>query len=960
MRRALPAILLFLSLLQLDLYAQYYPFRNYSIQDGLSESVVNAIIQDSDGYIWMGTGFGLNRFDGNSFVNYFEEGGLSSGKIWSLYESSDGKIWVGTDRGVNYVSDDSIFTDPALVSLNNSSILSIFEDESGHMWFGTDGDGVWHYTQGNLMEQYSISQGFKSNEVRAIVQEPNTNAIWFATRGGLTRLLNGNLRTFTTADGLPENRIRDLVFDDRGFLWIATRNGLSMFTGDGFITYGTEQGLVDVKIQTLSLDPDGNIWVGTEEGIAQFKGGSFTNYTTENGLANKIINTSITDREGNLWFGTYGGGASQFLGDYFENFDSESGLSNNLVTSITEDEDGKLWIATYGGGLMTLSDRGRFEYFSIEQGLLDDRVYHLSTDSQGRMWIGMRDGLGYMKNGRFKNFSDEEFPFRKVRDVMEGADGNYWISTYDSGLVHMHDQGFHLYDVDNGLPSNTVVGTVQGDDGALWVATYGGVARIEGDEIQTYTIAEGLPNNGVMTIIKDDAGTIWVSTFGGVAWFDGVRFVDITPEDGLPSRVCYFIKQDSNGIFWIGTSEGIAQLDVRKFYSSNINEREQAIQIITQEQGLVSNETNLGAVYEDHQGHLWFGTVEGVSHFRPDSYRGNQVSPLVHILELTASGREYVTYGLVLPHNSNFLEISFTGINLTAPNQVEYEYLMSGIDPDWQRTTDRIARYPSMPPGDYYFRVRARNSNGIWSERTAVIHFNILPPFWLSWWFLSLIVLSVAGIIYLFYRNYQYMQMVDIERMRVRIASDLHDDVGASLTEIALQSDFLQASSLDSEFKNSLSQIGKQCRRIVTALDDIVWSIDARNDTLGDLTDRMQDYILNVLEPRNFNVSYDFEELKMENKLPVPVKENLYLIFKEAVNNIAKYSNGNVVKVKMYSNNDDYEFLIYDNGNSGKGLKKTGHGLRNMEMRAQRIGGKFDFNDEDGFTIMLSGKLNMN
>jgi signal transduction histidine kinase len=230
----------------------------------------------------------------------------------------------------------------------------------------------------------------------------------------------------------------------------------------------------------------------------------------------------------------------------------------------------------------------------------------------------------------------------------------------------------------------------------------------------------------------------------------------------------------------------------------------------------------------------------------------------------------------------------------------------------------------------------------------------------MTWWFIALVVVMIAGIIYLFYRNYKIMKMVDIERMRVRIASDLHDDVGASLTEIALQSDFLQATNIDSEAKQSLTQIGKQCRHVVTSLDDIVWSIDARNDTLGDLTDRMQDYIINVLEPKNFKVSYDFDDLKMENKLPVSVKENLYLIFKEAVNNIAKYSNGDEVKVSMTSGNGSYYFEVYDNGTTGKGLKKTGHGLRNMEMRAQRIGGNFHFKDENGFTISLEGKLNVN
>ena len=165
---------------------------------------------------------------------------------------------------------------------------------------------------------------------------------------------------------------------------------------------------------------------------------------------------------------------------------------------------------------------------------------------------------------------------------------------------------------------------------------------------------------------------------------------------------------------------------------------------------------------------------------------------------------------------------------------------------------------------------------------------------------------------------------------------------------------------MDSEFKKSLMHIGQQCRKIVTALDDIVWSIDARNDTLGDLTDRMQDYILNVLEPLNFDVNYNFEQLKMENHIPVPVKENLYLIFKEAVNNISKYSKGNKVQITMYSDNSNFKFTIHDNGVSHNSLKKTGHGLRNMQMRAQKMHGRVDISNQDGFKITLTGKLTMN
>lgn len=691
-----------------SLFAQTYPFRTYSIEEGLSESVVHDIIQDSDGYMWMATGFGLNKFDGLEFKYFYEEDGLLSSQTETVFEASDGKIWVGTLNGAQYIVDDSVYSDPNLKSLDEQTVINIYEDSEGGMWFATESNGVWHY-------------------------------------------INNRIEIYTTNNGLAGNQVRD----------------------------------------------------------------------------------------------------------------------------ITET-------------------------------------------------------------------------------------GDYWISTYDDGLIRWNERGYTQYTTEHGLPDNTVLASVESEDGSVWIATYGGVARMNGNSIEIYGVNEGVPNIGVMDILIDTNGTIWISTFNGIAWFDGVQFVDITFEDGLPGRVGYFIEQDSNGIFWIGTNNGIARLDINKYYSSEASVRDEAIQILQSEQGLIANEANLGAVYEDSDQHLWFGTVDGISKFYPEEYRGNQIPPRVKITDFRASGRSYLRENQMLEYDRDFIQIDFSAINFTAPNLVTYRYRMSNIDPEWQYTAERTARYPSLPSGAYTFEVQAQNSSGVWSYNTANIQFTLKPPFWFTWWFISIIIGAIAGIIYLFYRNYQFMKMVDIERMRVRIASDLHDDVGASLTEVALQSDFLQASSMDSEFKQSLTQIGQQCRKIVTSLDDIVWSIDARNDTLGDLTDRMQDYILNVLEPLNFEVSYNFDELKMEEKIPVPVKENLYLIFKEAINNIAKYSNGDKVEIGMQSNGSSFSFVIHDNGTSGKSTKKTGQGLRNMQMRAQRMNGSVDISDEEGFRIELNGKLTMN
>jgi len=940
-------------------YAQTYPFRIFSIEEGLSESVVYDLAQDDEGYIWLATGYGLNRFDGIRFKTYFEEQGLNSNRTRSLFKDSSGRIWVGSESGVNYWQSDSIYTVPALAPLSDETVISIFEDRLGTIWLGTDGDGVWQYSQGEQLTQYSTSNGLIDNQVRAI-SESNNGDLWFGTREGVTVLKDGNFINYNEENGLPENRIRDIQTDTDGNIWLASRSGLIRFDGATFSLITEQDGLINNLVQSIVISEDNRLWVGTESGVSLIKDGEFTNFSTASGLSTEMIQSILLDLEGNIWFGTYAGGVNLFLGDYFQNYSTEQGLPNKLVTSFAEDGKGNTWIATFGGGITSL-ENGGFNDKGVNKFLSDNQVYTLMTDSRGRMWIGMGEGLAYLENGTVFQFSDQQFPYPRVRNIMESEDGTYWISTYDDGLIRYDGNRFEQITMEDGLASDRVLKSIEGNDGSIWIATYGGVTRYMEGEFQSFAIQEGLPNNAVMNILLDDEGRIWASTFGGIAWFDGLRFQSITTNEGLPDNVAYFIYQNLDGLLWIGSTNGVIRFDAERYFSSSERDRSQAFQVLNKEQGLIANELNLGAVYEDSEGYLWFGTVEGFSRFNPNSYQSNQVPPKVHILGVNASGREYTPEEhFTLTHEENYIEIEYAGINFTAPNQIMYEYRLSEIDPDWQQTRSRSIKYPSLPPGEYRFQVHARNINGAWSSEIEVVRFNITAPFWMQWWFWIIVFLAVVGIIYLFYNYYRVRKMIDIERMRVRIASDLHDDVGASLTEIALQSDFLQAGGADLEFKESLQQIGRQCRKIVSSLDDIVWSIDARNDTLGDLTDRMQDYVLHTLEPKNMKVRYNFDNLNMDNKLPVSVKENVYLIFKEAVNNIVKYSNGEQVQIKLENQDGNFEFNIFDNGTRGKGTKKTGHGLRNMEMRAHRIGANIIIETQNGFSITVKGNLKAN
>ena len=936
--------------------SQLLPFRAYSIEKGLSESVVNDLMQDDHGYLWIATGYGLNRFDGITFQNYYEENGLLNNKIYSLFEDREGTIWIGTGGGVNIMEDDSLQTIAELEPLTRSTVLEIYQDSHGEYWFATDGEGIWHYDRRGELTQYTEVHGLANNRVRDILEDGD-GTLWFGTRGGLTSLSDGSFRTFTSRDGLAEDRVRDLALTPDGSLWIATRGGLSLFRGGAFENYTEAQGLINNRIQSLSPDDEGGLWLGTEQGASHFDGSEFKNYTVEQGLSNNIIYATLFDREKNIWFGTFGGGINLFFGDHLKNYSMEQGLPNNVVTSITQDQGGNHWITTYGGGLSKFDGESFETYTEQQHGLVDNKVYTAMVDHLNRLFIGTRWGLSIYDGNRFRNFDETELPYRKIRAIEQlQSHEAYWLGTYGEGVLEYRDGSFTLMQEEHGLANNTVMSVEETQNGDIWLATYGGVSRYRDGEFTNYTIRDGLPNNGVLNILESSDGRLWVSTFGGIAYFEDGEFTAITEEEGLQDEVCYFIIEDREGTFWIGTNEGIIRFDFETYRQADTREeRLSTFKLITQDQGLIANEMNAGASFIDREGVLWFGSVGGVTSYNPAEAPVNDVPPKIHIQQIRVSGEPVERRrGLEVSSDNRNITIAFIGISFTAPEQVTYEYRLRGSGEGWQRTGQRTVRYSAMLPGEYTFQVRAQNSDGVWSAETSTLTFQVLAPFWLRWWFILLVLLAVGGIVYLIYNYYRVRKMMEMERMRVRIASDLHDDVGSALTEIALQSDFLQATEADDELKQSLNQIGAQSRKIVSSLDDIVWSIDARNDTLGDLTDRMQDYLNNVLPDKE--VYYEFDELDMDEKLDVPMKENLYLIFKEAVNNIAKHSNADKVKVVLKNQDGKFDLYVHDNGRGTRGQRKSGQGLQNMKMRADRIDADIEFENETGFTVHVYGK----
>lgn len=953
--RPLKLFVLCLLVLSIDklpaLAQQQQQFRNYNAESGLSQSVVQSIQQDSKGYIWVATEVGLNRFDGYRFTSFFRENGLPSNNIQTLFNDRDGNFWVGTDMGVARWNGRTFETPTPLDTLRTRSVLAIYHDSKNRFWVATDGSGLW-LIESSKITVFNTSKGLAGNRVRDVIEDPQ-GRIWVGTRDGISLIdANFNITNITMSDGLPENRIRSFSFDKEGKLWVATRGGIAIFQDKRIVkTYTTSDGLVNNLVKRIVFDLFGDAWIATEDGFSVLRDKRFVNFGLEEGLGSSIFNTVFKDREGNLWLGTYGAGVSRYLGNRFESITNREGLPDNMVTAIRK-QGNDLWISTYGGGVTRFNNEGT-KSWNMKNGLIDDRVFDMHTDGD-RLWVATRNGISIIENNSIRELSPSlSLPFRIIRTITKDPTSGLWFGTDGGGLIFYNNETFTTINTGNGLINNTVRSVKFAKDGSMWIGTYGGLNHYKNGRHTHFTTENGLVNNIVLDVLPDDDGSVWAATFEGLSHIKDGIITNYTTQQGLPSNVIYLIHKDIYGDIWLGTTRGLVRfrLDLTDEKGLPIFKR------YTTDYGLAADELNRGAVF-GRGDTLWFGTVGGVSVYYRD--RDPQISyqPPVYIEQVRIFDQTITDpMNLDLSFRDNSLWFDYTALSYSAPDKIIFEYRLLPIDKEWILTDMRSVRYAGLSAGDYVFEVRARSNDGNWSEQPARLRFTIQPPFYASWWFRSILFVGFMALMTFLYNYYRVNKQVDLERMRVRIASDLHDDVGASLTEIALQTDFLQAYPIPETIKAPLQQIGETSRKIVTTMDDIVWSIDARNDTIGDLTDRMQDYARTVLTPKGISYHFDFDHLDTAHSLPVEVRQNVYLIFKEMINNAVKHSEASHIDIKLSKHNNVSSMYIKDNGHGlAKQERRTGHGLKNLRLRSERINARIEFIEDQGFGILLTGK----
>ncbi|MCD4748709.1 MAG: diguanylate cyclase [Thermoanaerobaculales bacterium] len=725
------AVLLAQAVPSLD--AQKLPFASASIRDGMVDSVVFAMLQDSRGFLWIGTRTGLNRFDGAQFVTFTTRDGLSHNVIRDICETSDGVLWFATENGLSRLEDGKFSTFGVEIGFPDKSLRSIAAADDGSLWIGTYGGGLVHFRDAQG-EVFTTDDGLPHNKVRALLTSRD-GSLWIGTfGGGVARRHEGRFSIYS--EGLGDREIRTLWEDDQGRLWVGTRRGAYMLVGETFEVVQPDSPLASQTVNVIMGDRRGRVWFGTREGGAfGLDGDHLIRYLMDQGLVDNSVTAIIEDFEGNLWFGTYGGGMCRLGGEKVLNYVATEGFSYANVYAIAEDLNGCIWFGTNGGGVSRLCD-GQFKTFTTADGLGHNKVLSAMRDRSGSMWFGTLDGASRFDGRRWRTWGRQEgLAHNLVYDMIEDRQGGLWFGTF-GGLTLYADGEFRSFFKDDGLADDRINQVMEGADGTIWLGTAQGLSSYSDGVFSSWTEEDGLAANFVNNVFEDEQGAVWISTSGGLSRLKDGEVTSWTVEDGLSSQNCTVVLPATDQTLWVGTSRGVNLFDGKSF------------SVIAAREGLVDDLVNRGAGYRDREGNLWFGTGSGVSRFDSTFRPMPLAPPPVHMVGVTVLDEPvWVESSPRLTHEKNWLTFEYVGLSFRRARDVVYRYRLIGSGRPWQETRLREVQFSSLPPGEYVFEVMARIGEGRWSPVPASYSFTIVPPIWQRAWFvgLGLVILMAIG-----------------------------------------------------------------------------------------------------------------------------------------------------------------------------------------------------------------------
>ncbi|PYJ06834.1 MAG: histidine kinase, partial [Verrucomicrobia bacterium] len=915
----------------------------FGMREGLRSGRVRVLLSDSAGTLWIGTlGGGLTRLHDGQFSALTVQEGLPSDSITALAEDKERRLWVGTEAGLVVCQEGRLTNWSATAQFKGKSITALLKDRHGVMWMGATGAGIFRYVDGRFVRMSDPA-------VDALLADPHC-----------------------------------LLEDQGGRIWLGAGDDLVLYREeDKWRRYRIPRHLARPYVSVLAEEPDGTVWAGSvSEGLFQFKGGKPTAINASTGLSDNFVECLLVDREGNLWVGT-GAGLNRIRRGNLAVFGQNEGLGYGPVQGLAELAPGIIWACKPSDGLYHSEGR---QFSRLTEGDLSRRYPEVNTvlvAKDGSCWVACAKGLLHLKDPKApaKEDNPPALAGQNVTALAEDREGSLWAGTAEGELWSLRSGAWQAQT--NWSQHHAITAIVQDTDRSMWIGTDGGglFHRKDGTDSR-FDKQGGLLSDLIRTLYLDGQGTLWIgSAGGGLARWRGGQLATFTTREGLPDNTISQILEDDAGRLWLGSNRGIACLRKSELEELTAGKLPAIYpQVFGRAEGMLSEECTGGffpAGLKTKAGLLWFSTLKGIAVADPHPQKTAAAAPAVVLEEVLVDGvgkeirNPRPEPGLEIGPGSHRLEFHYTGLSFMAPERVRFRYRLEGLDPGWvEAGTRRTAFYSYVPPDKYRFRVTACNGEGVWSEIGAGLDLTVLRHFWQARWFLALatlgLLMAVGGGVRVLEKAKHQRQLERLEqeraleRERARIAQDLHDDLGSSLTRLSLLSDLLKTDKAHpSQVEAHAGKISHFAAQTVRSLEEIVWALRPGSDTLPSLVDYIAHFANELFEADSARCRLDLPPDLPAHPLLPEMRHNIFLIVKEALTNALKHAGAREVRLQVKAADSSLEIIVQDDGH-GFDLQAAseaakGHGLGNMRRRAEAMGGTLNLQSasRQGTTVRL-------
>jgi len=994
-----------------EAHAERLALRYLGPAEGLPHSRVRTVVEDDRGFLWFATPEGLGRFDGTVVRIYDKRAGLPVAGVNDLLVTRSGEYLVATaGAGVWRLEPEGSFSPVDMQDgLDTATVLTLHEDPDGRIWAGTL-SGLFVLEGLSGASSFRIVPGPADpgqTGVLCFADDPD-GSLWIGTISGLVRRTpDGRLLHTSFAGFGGPTRIRSLMLDD-GRLWIGHEYGLMVFvprsldelTSESAADTIVEPDHVEIRdleqvvklpqrpgraaaytvgdnlnrrvVRRIVRAADGKIWIAqVGRGLIGFDGQRFSRYDRRHGFRDETLNDIHEDRSGGLWLASDAAGAMRVDWDGLVAYGPSEGLGHTFITALYGDSRDTL-IAVAGDFAVNVFDGQRFDNVrrALPVGVEDPYFWddNLLTRN-GEWWLPTVHGLhrfappveplaiGAATPLAIYN-RDDGLPGTGIGTMFEDRRGDLWLSVLDgdSPLARWEraTDSFHAYSEHDGLPEGTITALAESPSGQLWLGFDDGRIAHRPNEARFLLLPSGTgtPRAAVRQLLFDSSGRLWIATDGAglgrvndpeTGKLDGRTY---STEDGMASESVRCLVEDRFGRIYAGTGRGIHRL----------SPADHRVVRLAAPQALINDEIRVGL--RDRHDDLWFGTLDGLSRLRPRE-DDNRVPPTVYVGAIRVEGSPGAVpeLGAVeieeieLPPGRNHLQVDYFALSLVPGDTLRYEYRLGGAGERWTSTdTLRSVTFANLAPGLYDFRVRATDSSGAVSPTPAGFRLVVRSPFWRTAWFGGVVLALVAVSGWTLHRN-RMARALAIERVRMRIATDLHDDIGSNLTHVAILCEVTlrRLGESGSRAVKSLSRIAEVSRETIDTMSDIVWAINPERDRLGDLVLRMRRFTNDMAGGNPIRVSFSAPTAGLEKPLDSEARRQFYRVFKESLNNAVRHSGCTHLQIEVVSDQVGLRLRVRDDGRGFDPETITaGHGLDSMRSRAEALGGRLEIRTKSG------------